>query len=333
MNPRFLRLLLLAISALLIAPVISLRAGDAPPVWTDPELAMKEDPDFAVQGEYGSANPGAPWGVQVVALSGGAFDAYLLEGGLPGAGWTREKSRIKLTGERAKDGSASLASEDKVYGAKVTGGKIAVTKGDMPLAELPRIERISPTLGAKAPAGAIVLFDGSNVDEWGGGEIEGGLLKNNDPHTKRNFGSYTLHVEFRTPYKPFSRGQQRGNSGVYHQWRYETQVLDSFGLTGEDNETGGVYKIAKPIVNACYPPLTWQTYDIDFTPAMFDASGTRTANARITVRLNGVLVQDNIELPMTTGGAKLQITPDPGPIYLQSHGNPVYYRNIWIVEK
>jgi hypothetical protein len=83
----------------------------------------------------------------------------------------------------------------------------------------------------------------------------------------------------------------------------------------------------------CYPPLAWQTYDIDFTTAKFDGAGQLTEKARITVRLNGVLVQDDLELPTTTGGAKLKITPEPGPIYLQSHGNPVYYRNIWIVPR
>jgi hypothetical protein len=315
----------------LLGSLSSLIAGDPPAAWTDPFQAAKDDPDFTLQGEYGTAEAGAAWGVQVVAMSGGTFDAYLLEGGLPGVGWTRDKARLKLTGKREKDGSAIFHSEDQAYAAKIAAGKVVVSQGDKEVVTLPRIERVSPTLGAKAPAGAVVLFDGTKVEEWVGGEMENGLLKNNDPHTKRNFGAYSLHIEFRTPYKPFSRGQQRGNSGVYHQWRYETQVLDSFGLSGEDNETGGVYKIGKPIVNACYPPLTWQTYDVDFTPSTFDTAGKVTAHARITVRLNGVLVQDNLELPTTTGGAKLQVTPEPGPIYLQSHGNPVFFRNIWLV--
>lgn len=307
--------------------------GDAVVAWTDPAKAAAEDPDFLLQGEYGTAEPGAAWGAQVVAMSGGAFDVYLLEGGLPGAGWTRDRVRIKLNGKREKDGSATLSSEDGAYQGSIRAGKLTVSKSGSELASLPKVERVSSTLGAKPPEGATVLFDGGNVDEWVNGEMENGLLKNNDPHTKHTFGSYTLHAEFRTPYKPMSRGQQRGNSGIYHQWRYETQVLDSFGLEGADNETGGVYKISKSLVNMCYPPLAWQTYDIDFTTAQFDAAGQVTANARITVRLNGVLVQDNLELPATTGGAKLKITPEPGPIYIQSHGNPVFYRNIWIAPR
>ncbi len=297
--------------------------------WTDPAKAKAEDPDFSIQGEYGADAEGQAWGAQVVAMGGGDFEAYLLEGGLPGKGWTRGKARIKLSG-RAGD----LKSADRKLTAAVAGGRIAIRKEGKPLAELPRIERKSPTEGKKAPAGAVVLFDGSNADEWERGRVENGLLPNSNPTTKRKFGSYTMHLEFRTPYKPFARGQYRGNSGVYHQGRFETQVLDSFGLEGKDNETGGMYSIADPLVNACLPPLTWQTYDIEFTAATFRADGQVEANARITVRLNGVLVQDNVELPKTTNAAPIKtISPEPGPIRLQSHGNPVFYRNIWIVEK
>ncbi len=306
-------------------------AADKQRTWTDPAKAAAEDPDFLLQGEYGSSEPGAAWGVQVVALGAGKFDAYLLEAGLPGLGWTREKQRIKLSGTRQDDGAVALQSGDETWSATIQDGRIRVLKGDENPATLPRIERVSPTMGAEPPEGAIVLFDGTNTEEWNRGTLEDGLLKNTDPHTKRKFGSYQLHLEFRTPYKPFARGQGRGNSGVYHQWRYETQVLDSFGLEGASNETGGVYKIADSKLNMCFPPLQWQTYDIDFTTAQFDDDGNLTANARMTVRLNGVIVQDDLELPRTTGGARLKITPEPGPIYLQSHGNPVYYRNIWIV--
>lgn len=301
--------------------------------WTDPAVAVKENPDFLVQGEYGHAEEGQPWGLQVVAMGAGTFEAYLLEGGLPGTGYSREKSRTKLAG-KTEGGTTVLTSEDGSLQATLASGKATVVRGEESLAELPRIERVSPTLGQAPPEGAIILFDGTSADEWNKPEaFQGGLLANLDISTKRAFGSYRLHLEFRTPFKPFARGQGRGNSGVYHQHRYETQVLDSFGLTGEDNETGGVYKIGKPIVNACLPPLQWQTYDVDFTEPEFDAEGRVVENARMTVHLNGVLVQDNLELPTTTGGAKLKITPEPGPIFIQHHGNPVFYRNIWLVEK
>jgi hypothetical protein len=297
------------------------------PTWTDPAKAKAEDPDFSIQGEYGGGETGC--GAQVVALGGGKFDAYVLEGGLPGEGWAKGQGRTQLTGP-----AGDLKSADGKLSAVIAGGKIAISREGKALADLNRVERKSPTEGRKAPAGAVVLFDGTSADEWERGRVEDGLLPNSDPTTKRKFGSYSLHLEFRTPYKPFARGQARGNSGVYHQGRFETQVLDSFGLEGKNNETGGIYSIADPLVNACLPPLAWQTYDVDFTAATFAADGSLVKNARLTVRLNGVLVQDDVELPKVTTAAPIgRISPEPGPIHLQSHGNPIFYRNIWILEK
>jgi len=300
--------------------------------WTDPIKAAAEDPDFLVQGEYGRDRPDQPWGVQVVALGGGRFDAYLLERGLPGLGWDRSKRRIKLSGQR-EEGVVRLSTPDRVYRATISEGVlVAYEYGDI-IARLRRIERRSPTLGQPAPEGAIVLFDGKSADEWNGGRVVNGLLANNDITTKRKFGSYHLHLEFRTPYKPFARGQARGNSGVYHQGRFETQVLDSFGLEGRMNETGGIYSIAHPLINMCLPPLSWQTYDVDFEAARFDKNGKLVKNARMTVRLNGVVVQKDVELKKTTTAARVKGLQGKGPIYIQHHGNPVFYRNIWIVEK
>jgi hypothetical protein len=112
---------------------------------------------------------------------------------------------------------------------------------------------------------------------------------------------------------------------------YELQVLDSFGLSGENNECGGFYSIRQPDVNMCYPPLAWQTYDIDFTAAKYDGD-KKAKNARVTVKHNGVTIHDTIELARGTPG-RLPEGPSPGGLYLQDHGNPVVYRNIWIVEK
>ena len=110
------------------------------------------------------------------------------------------------------------------------------------------------------------------------------------------------------------------------------QILDSFGLEGKNNECGGIYMIAEPKVNMCFPPLVWQTYDIDYTPAQFEG-GKKVKNARITVRHNGVLIHDNVELTHATTAAPLGEGPEPGPVYLQDHGTPVRYRNVWVVEK
>ena len=150
--------------------------------------------------------------------------------------------------------------------------------------------------------------------------------------TKDRFKDFTLHIEFRTPFMPEARGQGRGNSGVYLQGRYEIQVLDSYGLKGEDNECGGIYQVGAPMVNMCLPPLQWQTYDITFQAPRFDASGNKTEDAVVTVVHNGVTIHDHRKLPAPTGGAMDDNISEPGGIYLQDHGNPVQFRNIWLVE-
>ncbi|MEN6577855.1 MAG: DUF1080 domain-containing protein [Phycisphaerales bacterium] len=150
--------------------------------------------------------------------------------------------------------------------------------------------------------------------------------------TKDKFTDFRLHIEFRTPFMPEARGQGRGNSGVYLQGRYEIQVLDSYGLEGLDNECGGIYKVGAPMVNMCLPPLQWQTYDITFQAPRFDGSGNKTEDAVVTVVHNGVTIHDRRKLPGPTGGAMDDNVSEPGGIYLQDHGNPVQFRNIWLVE-
>jgi 3-keto-disaccharide hydrolase len=198
---------------------------------------------------------------------------------------------------------------------------------------LKKVERKSPTLGAQPPQGALVLFDGSTPDHFENGKlIEGNLLGATGCVSKEQFGDHSLHIEFRTPFMPKSRGQARGNSGVYVQGRYEVQVLDSFGLDGKDNECGGIYKASEPLVNMCFPPLSWQTYDIDFTAAKYDDAGSRTHNARITIKHNGNTIHDNLELKAGTPGYKPE-GPGKLGLFLQNHGNPVAFRNIWVVER
>jgi len=162
--------------------------------------------------------------------------------------------------------------------------------------------------------------------------VEGGAMEvyRGSLASKGQFGGHKLHIEFRTPFMPKARGQARGNSGVYVQGRYEIQVLDSYGLEGLDNECGGLYKIAQPLVNMCAPPLQWQTYDITLHAAQVDASGNVVKNARMTVVHNGVAIHDDLELKQTTPGGVSYDLSKPGPVFLQDHGNPVQYRNIWV---
>jgi Domain of Unknown Function (DUF1080) len=323
------------LSALFVLGICQVRAAEKKQekIWIDPEVALSEDPDFSIQGEYGSEKPGElALGVQVVALGGGTFDAYVLEGGLPGLGWTPDKKRTILKGTRQED-KIVFESADKSITATIQNSKWILADKDGKKSELPRIERKSPTLGAPAPKDAVVLFDGSSAEAWEKGKVDNGFLASGCT-SKQKFTSYRLHLEFRTPYKPAARGQGRGNSGIYHSGRYETQILDSFGLDGKDNECGGIYSVSKPRLNMCLPPLAWQTYDVDFTAAKFDAEGKRTAWPRITVRLNGTLVHEDLELGKDFTTAAPNSTPlvnPEGPVNLQDHGNPVFFRNIWIV--
>ncbi len=201
------------------------------------------------------------------------------------------------------------------------------------------------------PSDAVILFHGTDLGQWStlkgepaGWKAEGkagGAMTivpgSGSIVSKQSFGDAQIHVEFCTPDPgPAGReqptGQGRGNSGVYIQNRYEVQVLDSYrNSTYSDGQCAAIYKKHPPLVNACRPPGEWQTYDIIFRAARFDAAGKKTANARITVLHNGVLVQDNAEVDSPTGAAALTSeSPGPGPIYLQDHGNPVKYRNIWV---
>ncbi|MBN2307692.1 MAG: DUF1080 domain-containing protein [Candidatus Hydrogenedentes bacterium] len=149
--------------------------------------------------------------------------------------------------------------------------------------------------------------------------------------SKATFMDHRVHIEFRTPFMPDAREQARGNSGVYLQGRYEVQVLDSYGLEGLDNECGGIYKVARPRVNMCAPPLQWQTYDIVFRAPRYDASGNRTNEGTITVRHNGVVIHEDQPVSAPTAAGAGGEASQPGGLHLQDHGNPVQFRNIWVV--
>lgn len=196
-----------------------------------------------------------------------------------------------------------------------------------------------------APKGALVLFDGKSFEGWvkkdgkgapGWKLLDGGIMqvsRSGDIMTRQEFdGHFKVHVEFRVPYMPQAKGQARGNSGVYLQGRYEVQVLDSYGLDSKDDDCAAIYSIAKPLVNACKAPTVWQTYDIEFHAPVF-ADGKKTEQAWMSVWHNGVKVHDHVKINTdnTRSGLGGEVS-QPGPILLQDHGNPVQFRNIWLVK-
>ncbi len=319
------------IACLLLLTSASMAAAQAP-VFDDPSKA-KSDKDFAVQGEYLGKlkvqDEEITFAVQVIARGKGKFQAAAFVGGLPGAGWNGETNEM-TDGQR--DGDAVEFENNDVIGVIRNGVLVVEAKAAMARGELKKQNRKSPTLGKKPPAGAIVLFDGKDIKQWKKGKVTEDKLLMAGVESKQTFGDHSIHIEFRLPYQPEARGQGRGNSGIYVQGRYEVQMLDSFGLAGKNNECGGIYETRDPNVNMCFPPLTWQTYDIDFTAAVYE-DGKEVKKPRITVRHNGVVVHRDVELPKTTRASRVKAGPENGPIYLQHHGNPVRYRNIWVVEK
>ena len=206
--------------------------------------------------------------------------------------------------------------------------------------------RIVTTYADKAPSDAIVLFDGSSLDEWvsrkdGSSPAEWTVSDGaftmvrgkGDIQTKQEFTDYQLHVEWRSPSEVKGEGQGRGNSGIFMQGLYEVQVLDSYNnRTYSNGQAASVYKQRIPLVNATKPPGEWQTYDIIWTAPRFNADGILISKARVTVIHNGVLVQNNAEIdgPTEFIGLPKYKAHGAGPIILQDHGDAVSFKNIWV---
>ena len=265
-----------------------------------------------------------------------------------------------VTGQ-ATDGVLRFAQDG--WSGQAQGQQMTVTRpgsGQPESCTLKPVVRLSPTVGAKPPQGAVVLFDGTGFEAW---EVQ--AAKNAPAEiawercedfmrvtpvnaetraghsliTKRAFRDFRMHFEFRLALMADKTGQARSNGGLVFgdaNW-YEIQVLDSYGLEGLDNECGGIYKVGAPAVNMCRPPLLWQTYDLEYRAPRYAADGQRTQPGRISVRHNGVPIHQDAELP-DTPQAEQRRKADPdsiptGRIILHYHRDPVEYRNIWLVEQ
>ena len=214
----------------------------------------------------------------------------------------------------------------------------------------PRPQVVSPApqqLPVPPPQDAIVLFDGTTLDQWrsqdggpAGWKVENGAMisvpNSGYVFTARPFGDVQLHLEWAAPFPVDGSGQGRGNSGVFLMSKYEIQILDSYrNNTYADGQAAAVYGQFPPLVNACLPPGKWQAFDIVFRRPRFHRDGRLASPARMTVIQNGVLVQDNVELWGPTNWLQhspYEYHPDRLPLALQDHGNPIRFRNIWLRE-
>lgn len=316
-------------------------------VWTLPPTDGPAAVDFQLIGEYAGdvsiqtetktddsdASAEATnqrFGIQIRALGSGEFEALAYEGGLPGDEKFDEATQLRLIGRRNGE-ILVLSGGPWALFAGPEKCRLINFEGDS-LGELPRVIRTSPTMGAQPPKDALVLFNGENTDQFTKARIADEGLLAQGANVNWLLNDFDLHLEFRIPHMPGKQGQQRGNSGVYLQSRYECQILDSFGTDRVFNGLGALYRFKPPRLNMAFPPLTWQTYDIRFTAARFGANGKKLRPAHVTSWVNGVKVQDNVALPGPTGAGKAE-QAIPLPTLFQDHSDPVRFRNVWVLDR
>jgi len=316
----------------MIAPII---AND---VYIDPEKA-KEYPGFLFQGEYTGhlylEGEKVNIGLQVSAIGDNQFRALLYYEGLPG-----ERSIPVAKGDKFEllgtyqEGSLELEG-DLPFRFKFSHECVNVIDEENNFSgHLDKVLRVSPVDGMKPPRDAIVLFDGTNLEHWDENtEMTDKSLLKQGATTVKKFGDMHLHLEAKIGFIPHHNYQNRANSGIYIQNRYEVQILDTFSFPATINSNGSLYNEAAPRINASFPPLTWQTFDIFFRAPRFDNEGSKTENARVTVYMNGILIHDEVELEKGTGAGGQREEVPTAELYLQDHGgDPARFRNVWVVE-
>jgi hypothetical protein len=282
-------------------------------------------PELTVQGTYQGtwkdAKNEGKLEADVIALGNDTYKAYL-----------RQYRDTKLAARAELDGKADggkVAFEGKNWKGEWANARITGAYGEGVQFALERLVKEPPTLGKEPPEGAVVFLDGKSFvrvikrdrADWkligeGGIEVPRGGIR-----TKEAFeGSFDCHIEFRCNFKPAARGQGRGNSGFYLPNGSEIQVLDNFGFEPYKGSCGAIYGQKPPDENASLPPMQWQTYDVEYRTK--SKRGKKTGKPWVTVYHNGIKIHDGVELrrPLREGQFRLQ-----------DHGNPVGYRNFWLV--
>jgi len=311
--------------------------------------------DFEGRWDRGSGVYPPKIAAQVVPWKGGWYQIHLFTE-------LRKKAPEYVVIE-AKAAGGVLRFEHGSWSGRIEGDRFTgkgTLRGKSGSFEMKRVLYESPRLGARPPATALVLFDGSNFDQWEMIQRDGktgpvtwkndkGVMRivpqygnhriGDSIGTKKGFKDFHLHIEFRLPMLPDNTDQRRGNSGVIIEefQFFEVQVLDCYGLPGYYDECGAIYQFAPPKVNMCLMPRQWQSYDITYRAPRFDRSGKLTERPRTTIDHNGELIHKDLDLPYSDGAIRSRRErPESrkiGRIKLQDHGYPVEYRNIWIVEK
>jgi hypothetical protein len=288
------------------------------------------------EGTYKDAASEQKLEARVVACGKGTFEVFVRQTGADG-----NLSKIKLEGKlEGETLQFTGKAGDFTWSVSYADGTLQGTCGPNAMIQLKRAVRQSPTFDAKPPAGALILLDGKNFEEltrrplpngteqpWKVVDDNGIEVPKGGMNSQRQFdGSFKLHVEFKLPLMPEARGQGRANSGVYLPNGDEIQVLDSFGMTTyKGGGCGGIYAYKDPdtfdeFSLASFPPLVWQTFDVEYHIQKQD--GKPTGKPRVTVCHNGIKIHDNFEVNMA---ARV------GGFHFQDHGNPVHYRNIWVL--